>query len=145
MAEIEWKPLPTPMWPEGSVMADWSGLLLEASFEQAPLDGYLSGQNAWLVNYADRHCAGLRVGTAITAGTANFLVLGWMNKSQQMRWSRRGADLPRYASIRDVPWNNSRSNPLSVPMTLSACFDRNCSTALPPPVGYCSHQPVYPL
>ena len=34
MAEIEWKPLPTPMWPEGSVMADWSGLLLEASFEQ---------------------------------------------------------------------------------------------------------------
>jgi hypothetical protein len=34
MAEIEWKPLPTPMWPEGSVMADWSGLLLEVSFEQ---------------------------------------------------------------------------------------------------------------
>ena len=34
MAEIEWKPLPAPMWPEGSVMADWSGLLLEASFEQ---------------------------------------------------------------------------------------------------------------
>ena len=34
MAEIEWKQLPTPMWPEGSVMADWSGLLLEASFEQ---------------------------------------------------------------------------------------------------------------
>jgi hypothetical protein len=34
MAEIEWQPLPTPMWPEGSVMADWSGLILEASFEQ---------------------------------------------------------------------------------------------------------------
>lgn len=34
MAEIEWKPLPTPMWPEGSAMADWSGLLLEASFER---------------------------------------------------------------------------------------------------------------
>jgi hypothetical protein len=34
LAEIEWKPLPTPMWPEGSVMADWSGLILEASFEQ---------------------------------------------------------------------------------------------------------------
>jgi hypothetical protein len=34
MAEIEWKQLPTPMWPEGSVMADGSGLLLEASFEQ---------------------------------------------------------------------------------------------------------------
>jgi hypothetical protein len=35
MAEIEWKPLPTPMWPEGSVMADWSDLILEASFEQS--------------------------------------------------------------------------------------------------------------
>jgi hypothetical protein len=37
--------------------------------------------------------AGLRVGTAITEGTANFLVNRRMNKSQQMRWSRRGADL----------------------------------------------------
>ncbi len=57
------------------------------------LDGYLTGQNAWLVNYAERHRAGLRVGTAITEGTANFLVNRRMNKSQQMRWSRRSADL----------------------------------------------------
>jgi hypothetical protein len=57
------------------------------------LDGYLTGQNDWLVNYAQRHRAGLRVGTAITEGTANFLVNRRMNKSQQMRWSRRGADL----------------------------------------------------
>jgi hypothetical protein len=57
------------------------------------LDGYLIGQSAWLVNYAKRHRAGLRVGTAITEGTANFLVNRRMNKSQQMRWSRRGADL----------------------------------------------------
>src|SRR5215210_7828709 len=57
------------------------------------LDGYLSGQSDWLVNYAARHRAGLRVGTAITEGTANFLVNRRMNKSQQMRWSRRGADL----------------------------------------------------
>jgi hypothetical protein len=57
------------------------------------LDGYLSGQSAWLVNYAERHRAGLRVGTAVTEGTANFLVNRRMNKSQQMRWSRRGADL----------------------------------------------------
>jgi hypothetical protein len=35
----------------------------------------------------------LRVGTAITEGTANFLLNRRMNKSQQMRWSRRGADL----------------------------------------------------
>jgi hypothetical protein len=57
------------------------------------LDGYLTGQSDWLVNYAERHRAKLRVGTAITEGTANFLVNRRMNKSQQMRWSRRGADL----------------------------------------------------
>ena len=57
------------------------------------LDGYLTGQSAWLVNAAERHRAGLRVGTAITEGTAKVLVNRRMNKSQQMRWSRRGADL----------------------------------------------------
>ena len=57
------------------------------------LNKYLTGQSAWLVNYAERHRAGLRVGTSITEGTANFLVNRRMNKSQQMRWSRRGADL----------------------------------------------------
>ncbi len=57
------------------------------------LDGYLTGQSDWMVNYAERHRAGLRVGTAITEGTANFLVNRRMAKSQQMRWSRRGADL----------------------------------------------------
>jgi len=57
------------------------------------LDGYLTSQSDWLVNYAERHRAGLRVGTAITEGTANFLVNRRTNKSQQMRWSRRGADL----------------------------------------------------
>ncbi|MGF7213452.1 hypothetical protein GGE65_008095 [Skermanella aerolata] len=54
---------------------------------------YLTSQSAWLVNYAERHRAGLRVGTALTEGTANFLVNRRMNKSQQMRWSRRGANL----------------------------------------------------
>src|SRR5271157_116987 len=57
------------------------------------LDGYLSGQSKWLVNYAERHRAGLRVGTALTEATANFLVNRRMNKSQQMRWTRGGADL----------------------------------------------------
>jgi hypothetical protein len=54
---------------------------------------YLSSQSTWLVNYAERHRAGLRVGTSLTEATANFLVNRRMNKSQQMRWSRRGADL----------------------------------------------------
>ena len=57
------------------------------------IDRYLTSQSAWLINYAKRHRAGLRVGTSITEGTANFLVNRGMNKSQQMRWSRRGADL----------------------------------------------------
>jgi hypothetical protein len=57
------------------------------------IDRYLSSQSAWLVNYAERHRAGLRVGTALTEATANFLINRRMNKSQQMRWSRRGADL----------------------------------------------------
>ena len=57
------------------------------------LDGYLTSQSAWLANYAERHRAGLRAGTAITEGTANFPARRRMNKSQQMRWPRRGADL----------------------------------------------------
>src|SRR5208282_3530261 len=57
------------------------------------VDNYLSSQSSWLVNYARRYRAGLRVGTSITEGTANFLVNRRMNKSQQMRWSRRGANL----------------------------------------------------
>ena len=64
------------------------------------LDGYLTGQSDWLVNYAERHRAGLRVGTAITEGTANFLVNRRMNKSQQMRWSRRGRRSSAAGSLR---------------------------------------------
>ncbi|WP_157619728.1 hypothetical protein [Skermanella stibiiresistens] len=37
--------------------------------------------------------AGLRVGTALTEGTANFLVNRHINKSPQMRWPCHGADL----------------------------------------------------
>jgi len=57
------------------------------------VDNYLRGQSVRLVNYAERYRAGQRVGTSVTEGTANFLVNRRMNKSQQMRWSRRGADL----------------------------------------------------
>ena len=57
------------------------------------IDRYLTSQSAWLVNDAERHRAGLRVGASLTEGTANVLVNRRMNKSQQMRWSRRGANL----------------------------------------------------
>ena len=53
------------------------------------VDNYLRGQSTRLVNYAERYRADLRVGTS-----ANFPVNRRMNKAQQMRWSRRGADLP---------------------------------------------------
>ena len=67
-----------------------SGRLWTALHE---VDRYLNSQSNSLVNYAKRYRAGLRVGTSVTEGTANFLVNRRMNKSQQMRWSRRGADL----------------------------------------------------
>jgi hypothetical protein len=54
---------------------------------------YLCDQSTRPVNYAKRYRAGLRVGTSVAEGTANFLVDRRMNKTQQMRWSRRGADL----------------------------------------------------
>jgi hypothetical protein len=69
------------------------------------VNGYLRGQSAWLVNYAERHRAGLRVGTSLTEGTANFLVNRRMAKSQQMRWSRRGAD--RLLQVRCAVYNGA--------------------------------------
>ena len=69
------------------------------------LNDYLTGQSDWLVDYAERHRAGLRVGTALTEGTANFLVNRRMNKSQQMRWTRRGAD--RLLQVRCAVYNGT--------------------------------------
>jgi hypothetical protein len=69
------------------------------------LDNYLVGQSDRLVDYGERHRAGLRVGTALTEGTANFLVNRRMNKSQQMRWSRRGAD--RLLQVRCAVYNGT--------------------------------------
>jgi hypothetical protein len=54
------------------------------------LNDYLTGQSAWLVNHGERHRAGLRVGTALTEGTANFLVNRRMNKAPQCAPSDSG-------------------------------------------------------
>src|SRR5215212_964759 len=69
------------------------------------LDGYLVGQSDRLVDYGERHRAGLRAGTALTEGTANFLVNRRMSKSQPMRWSRRGAD--RLLQVRCAVYNGT--------------------------------------
>ena len=56
-------------------------------------------------NYAKRYRAGLRGGTSLTEGTANFLVNRRVNKAQQMRWSRRGADL--LLQVRSAVYNGA--------------------------------------
>jgi hypothetical protein len=45
------------------------------------------------------------VGCSITKGTANFLVNRRMNKSPQMCWSRRGADL--LLQVRSAVYNGT--------------------------------------
>ena len=69
------------------------------------LNDYLTGQSDWLVDYAERHRAGQRVGTALTEGTADFLVNRRMAKAQQMRWTRRGAD--RLLQVRCAVYNGT--------------------------------------
>src|SRR3712207_998605 len=69
------------------------------------VDAYLLGQSERLVDYGERHRGGLRVGTALTEGTANFLVNRRMAKSQQMRWSRCGAD--RLLQVRCAVYNGA--------------------------------------
>ncbi len=60
MADVEWKPLPTPMWPEGSVIADLPGLILDASFEQ--------GVPTWKVQ---RHNGEDTLSDLVSSGTAD--------------------------------------------------------------------------
>jgi hypothetical protein len=88
------------------------------------VDSYLRGQSMRLVNYAKRYRAGLRIGTSITEGTANFLVNQRMNKAQQMRWSRRGADL--LLQVRRAVYNGA-FGPASA----------NCLSQ--PPIRPCNH------
>ena len=72
---------------------------------------YLRSQSARLVNYAARYRDGLRVGTSVTEGTTNFLVNRRMNKLQQMRWTRRGANL--LLQVRCAVYNGTFGNGLS--------------------------------
>ncbi len=65
----------------------WNTLMSSLYF----LRKYTGGQEAWMINYAQRHRRGDRVGTSQTESAANSLVNKRMNKSQQMRWSSTGA------------------------------------------------------
>ena len=60
MADIEWKLLPTPMWPEGSVLADLPGLVLEVSFDEGVL--------TWKVQ---RHKGKSALSDLVASGTAD--------------------------------------------------------------------------
>ena len=77
------------------------------AFRQLAVLAAATDQSDRLVDYGERHLAGLRVGTALTEGTANFLVNRRMAKSQQMRWSRRGAD--RLLQVRCAVYNGTLS------------------------------------
>jgi hypothetical protein len=87
--------LTPPSTPAGQ--AQWTAL--------RALNDYLTGQSDWLVDYAERHRAGQRVGTALTEGTADFLVNRRTAESQQMRWSGRGAD--RLLQVRCAVYNGT--------------------------------------
>ncbi len=60
MTDIQWKLLPTPMWPEGSVTADLPGLILEVSFED--------GVPAWKIH---RSNGGNALPDLVASGTAD--------------------------------------------------------------------------
>ena len=82
--------------------ATTGGKKIEYDFQEIGVElEPIFGKQIW----ADFHRAGLRVGTALTEGTANFLVNRRMNKSQQMRWSRRGAD--RLLQVRCALYNGT--------------------------------------
>ena len=64
----------------GAARQFWAALL--------GFDGYLRGQSAWLVNYAARHRAGLRVGTAITRSPISSLTsIAIAQGAAGVRWS----------------------------------------------------------
>jgi hypothetical protein len=90
------------------------------------LNDYLTSQSDWLIDYAERHRAGLRVGTALTEGTANFLVNRRMNKSQQMRWTRRGAD--RLLQVRCAVYNGTLGTGFG--QRFQAANDRHLAAAI---------------
>jgi hypothetical protein len=60
MADIEWKLLPTPMWPEGSVLAVLPRLVLEVSFDK--------GVPTWKVQ---RHKGKNALPDLVASGTAD--------------------------------------------------------------------------
>jgi hypothetical protein len=99
----------------------------------------LANSRRYALNYAERHRAGLRVGTASTEVTANFPVNRRMNKSEQMRWSRGPA--PIFFCGFAVPSTMVRAVPAS---------DRNSSQPTihtrqwrsPPDPQFCGSPPI---
>ena len=94
------------MWPPKSLQQicrkrDPSSRRLWTALRE--IDRYLTSQSAWLVNDAERHRAGVRVGTALTEGTANVLVNRRRNKAQPIRGSRCSAD--RLLQVRCAGFN----------------------------------------
>jgi len=74
----------------GKPMSTGPGALMTGLHE---LKRYIASNAGTLINYHRRRQAGLRVSSCGAESTVNCLINHRMNKRQQMRWSRRGADL----------------------------------------------------
>ena len=52
---------------------------------------HVTNPDARIVDYCSRKSARQRLGTSLVEGAANFVVNARMAKSQQLRWTTRGA------------------------------------------------------
>jgi hypothetical protein len=71
--------MPTFQGEQGGRKRDPSSHRLWTALRE--IDRYPISQSAWLVNYAERHRAGLRVGTALTEGTASAVMRSERNSN----------------------------------------------------------------
>jgi DNA repair exonuclease SbcCD ATPase subunit len=57
------------------------------------LNGYISVNRNYIVNYRDRHFYGETISSAFVESTVNEVISKRMKKKQQMRWTKKGAHL----------------------------------------------------
>ncbi len=68
----------------------------------AQLLTYVVSNRGAIINYGKRHRAGFRVASTLAEGAVNSMVGKRMAKSQQMRWSVRGAHMLMQVRTADV-------------------------------------------
>ena len=68
----------------------------------AQLLTYIASNRSAIINYGKRYKAGFRVASTLAEGAVNSIVGKRMAKSQQMRWSVRGAHMLMQVRTADV-------------------------------------------